>query len=146
MLTGTLVFTAFELGGERLAVAYETKAQEQEHSCFSDTTCSDLVQNQLGLVAVLTGELDGARIGTGVLTAIERADPQCAANLQKALAVATSAIAAIPHPFDQAFLGDDTAPGRRAILAAIEALEQVAEALTFAGHALGYELPMRPGH
>jgi putative iron-regulated protein len=146
LLTGTLVFTAFELGGERLAVAYETKAQEQEHSCFSDTTCSDLVQNQLGLVAVLTGELDGARIGTGVLTAIERADPQCAANLQKALAVATSAIAAIPHPFDQAFLGDDTAPGRRAILAAIEALEQVAEALTFAGHALGYELPMRPGH
>lgn len=145
-LTGTLVFTAFELGGERLAVAYETKDQEQEHSCFSDTSCSDLVQNQLGLVAVLTGELDGVRHGPGLLAAIESTSPEAAENLRHALANTTSAIAAIPHPFDQAFLGADDTKGRKAILAAIEALERQTEALTFAGHALGFDLPLRPGH
>ena len=38
ILTGMLILSGFEMAGERLAVAYETKDQEQEHSCFSDTT------------------------------------------------------------------------------------------------------------
>lgn len=145
-LTGVLVFTAFELGGERLAVAYETKDQEQEHSCFSDTSASDLVQNQLGITAVLTGELDGVRHGPGLLAAIEETSPEAADHLRTAIADTTKAIAAIPQPFDQAFLGTDDAPGRKAMLAAIEALERQAEALTFAGHALGFDLPLRPGN
>ena len=56
------------------------------------------------------------------------------------------ALRAIPHPFDQAILGADDSQGRVALRTAIEALERQAEALTFLGHALGYELPVRPGN
>ena len=34
-----------ELAGERMTVAYETKDQEDEHSCFSDNTNADVVNN-----------------------------------------------------------------------------------------------------
>ena len=50
ILIGVTVLTAFELGGERMVVAYETQDQEQEHSCFSDNTWQDFVSNQLGRV------------------------------------------------------------------------------------------------
>ncbi len=145
-MTGALVFTAFELGGERLTVAYDTQDQEQEHSCFSDTSCSDLVEGHAGLVALLRGTLDGERVGPGLIAAIAAADAECAAMLERRLDAAAAAIAAIPHPFDQAILGKDDAPGRVALRAAIEALEAQAEALAFAGNLLGYELPVRPGN
>lgn len=144
-MTGALVFTAFELGGERLTVAYDTQDQEQEHSCFSDTSCSDLVEGHAGLVALLRGTLDGERVGAGLIAAIAVANADCAALLERRLDAAAAAIAAIPHPFDQAILGKDDAPGRVALRAAIEALEAQAEALAFAGTMLGYELPVRPG-
>ncbi len=145
-MTGALVFTAFELGGERLTVAYDTQDQEQEHSCFSDTSCSDLVEGHAGLVALLRGTLDGERVGPGLIAAIAAANAECAAMLERRLDAASAALAAIPHPFDQAIVGKDDAPGRVALRAAIEALEAQAEALAFAGNVLGYELPVRPGN
>jgi putative iron-regulated protein len=145
-MTGALVFTAFELGGERLTVAYDTQDQEQEHSCFSDTSCSDLVEGHAGLVALLRGTLDGERVGPGLIAAIAAANAECAAVLERRLDAATAAVAAVPHPFDQAIVGKDDAPGRVALRAAIEALEAQAEALAFAGNVLGYELPVRPGN
>jgi putative iron-regulated protein len=145
-LTGALVFTAFELGGERLAVAYETQDQEQEHSCFSDTSCSDLVQGQAGLIAVLTGNLDGEPCAPGLLAAVPAKDAELVALVRRRLEETNAALRAIPHPFDQAILGSDDSAGRVALRLAIEALERQAEALTFLGHSFGYELPVRPGN
>ena len=59
---------------EGLTVAYDTQDQEQEHSCFSDTSCSDLVEGHAGLVALLRGTLDGERVGPGLNAAIAAAD------------------------------------------------------------------------
>ena len=148
MLTGAAVLSAFELCGERLAVAYETKDQEQEHSCFSDTTWADLQANQRGIVALLCGD-DTTAAATAaapsLLTLIRRRDADVAAHLHRSLTITTQALHAIPQPFDQAFLGADDSKGRGAIRAAIEALEQQAEAIAIAGRLLGHELPMRPG-
>jgi putative iron-regulated protein len=144
MLTGSAVLTAFELEGERLAVAYETRDAEQEHSCFSDTTTQDLVANQLGIVAVLTGASEGDIKAPGLLEYLRARRPDAAALLESALAETTTRIRAIPAPFDQAFLGDDETVGRRAIRAAMEALERQAEAIVLAGLVLGYELPLEP--
>jgi putative iron-regulated protein len=143
MLTGVAVLTAFELAGERLAVAYETRDQEQEHSCFSDTTGSDLRANVRGIRAVF----DGGRgtSGPSLLDLVRAHDPALAQALARALSASEAAVAAIPEPFDQAFLGEDDAPGRRAMLLAIEALERQAELIVIAGRVLGYELPLRPG-
>ena len=48
-----------ELAGERIAVAYDTKDQEDEHSCFSDNTTVDIVGNTIGIRMIYTGEYDG---------------------------------------------------------------------------------------
>lgn len=144
MLAGAAILTAFELCGERLAVAYETRDQEQEHSCFSDTTCADLVANQKGIVAVFRDS--GAANGTHDLLGLVRAkDAAAADHLRQCLDATLAAMSAIPAPFDQAFLGADDAPGRRAIRAAMQALDQQAEAITIAGRLLGFDLPLRPG-
>ena len=73
---GTLV--AVELAGERLLVAYETKDQEDEHSCFSDNTHNDIIGNLLGVENVLSGRLQGVDgttwRGTGLLDVVAAVD------------------------------------------------------------------------
>lgn len=144
-LTGVLILTAFELCGERLAVAYETQDQEQEHSCFSDTTSQDLVADQLGIQAVFEGDSNTPDHAT-LLALVRSKDQAIADHLNYCLHATMIALRAIPQPFDQAILGADDSPGRIAILRAIEALEQQAEAIAIAGKLLGYDLPVRPGN
>lgn len=144
ILIGVTVLTAFELGGERMVVAYETQDQEQEHSCFSDNTWQDFVSNQLGLMAVVFGgEVDGKR-GPGLIELI-RGERELADALEASLRRTEKALRAIPKPFDQAFLGDDDSPGRKAMLHAIESLEQQTEVLLIVGKQLGHDLPVEPG-
>jgi putative iron-regulated protein len=145
MLAGACVLTAFELAGERLTVALETRDQEQEHSCFSDTTHADLVANQAGIDAMLRGRATGAGKGPGLLALVRARDPALASLANDVAAATTRAIAAIPAPFDQAFLGGDDAPGRRAIAAAVAALERQAEVLQLVGKTFGLDLPLQPG-
>ncbi|MCK5944009.1 MAG: iron-regulated protein [Planctomycetes bacterium] len=144
MLVGVTVLTAFELGGERLVVAYETRDQEQEHSCFSDSTLQDLVSNQLGIMAVVLGcDVDGRR-GPGLVELVrDRRD--IADEVERALRRADQALRAIPAPFDRALLGEDGSRPRRALRRAIESLEQQAEVLLVVGRQLGHELPLQPG-
>jgi putative iron-regulated protein len=145
MLTGAITLTSFELAGERLAVAYETRDQEQEHSCFSDTTCDDLVANQRGIDAIFRGGL-GEPTSHDLLGLVRGKDPAVAELLAARLDATMAALRAIPAPFDQAFLGPDDGPGRTAIRRAITALEEQAEAIAIAGGVLGYDLPLRRGN
>lgn len=144
MLTGALVLTAFELGGERLAVAYETKDQEQEHSCFSDTSCQDFVADQLGIVQVFQAGADEAK-QPGLLALIAAKDASLARSLNQQLEATLARMRAIPSPFDAAMRGADDSPGRLAIRAAMDALDAQAELLSIAGQVFGFELPVHPG-
>lgn len=142
ILVGITVLTAFELGGERMAVAYETRDQEQEHSCFSDNSCADFVDDQLGILAVLRG--DPATTTPGLCALVAATDPKAAAALERAGTAVLTRVRAIPSPFDQAMRGDDSSAGRRAIGAALAALDDQVEALLIAGRLLGHDLPVRP--
>ena len=54
-----------ELAGERMYVALTNKDQEDEHSCFSDNTHRDIVQNFMGIKNVWEGKygsIDGAAV------------------------------------------------------------------------------------
>ncbi len=144
MLTGALVLTAFELAGERLAVAYETKDQEQEHSCFSDTSCQDFVADQLGIVQMFQAGTDEAK-QPGLLALIAAKDAPLARSLHQQLESTLARMRAIPSPFDVAMRGADDSPGRLAIRAAMDALDAQAELLAIAGQAFGFELPVHPG-
>jgi len=141
MLQGMVILSGFEMAGERLAVAYETKDQEEEHSCFSDTTHRDFIANQRGIRAVWrgTGEQPGLR-------ALAMRDHEGTARAVDAAIESTLAAAqSVPAPFDQAVLGDDDQPGRRAVLALIQALEAQAELLAALGLEFGMTIALRPG-
>lgn len=124
ILTGMAMLAGFELASERLAVAYETQSQEDEHSCFSDTTHLDLIHNIKGIRNVWLGTFGEVKgrgmrdlalsLDEGLADRITRGVDQCLANAGQ-----------IPVPFDQAVLGDDDAPGRKKILRCIESLEQL---------------------
>lgn len=116
-----------ELRGERLTVPYETRDQENEHSCFSDTTQQDVVNDALGIENVCLGRYprrEGPPVhGPGVCALIASVDAPLGATLQKQIAASVSAAQHIPAPFDQALLGPDTSAGRRAIKHAMAALD-----------------------
>jgi putative iron-regulated protein len=143
-LSGCVVLTAFELGGERLTVPFETRDQEQEHSCFSDTTLADLAANQDGIRAVCLGVAGGPHGGIAAL--LGDGQRPLADLLTKRLDATSAALRAIPAPFDQAILGADDTPGRLAIAAAIRAMEEQTEVLLLVGAHFGFELPLKPGN
>jgi putative iron-regulated protein len=125
---GTLVFG--ELRGERLVVPFTLKDRENEHSCFSDTTHLDLLHDMLGVRNVWEGRYrssDGRNdhAGPGLRDLAHAADPALAGEVEARIA---AAIDALRHPaldpFELAVLGDDAAPGRRAIQAALDRLAE----------------------
>lgn len=144
VLAGMIILSGFELSGERLAVPYETQDQEEEHSCFSDNTHVDLLANQEGVLAVYHGAARGGR-GPGVRVIAQQVSPTLAARLDEELEASRVALRGIPIPFDRAIRGGDEAPGRRAVLAALEAVERQAQTLAILARELGYEVAILPG-
>lgn len=140
ILQGVASLSSTELAGERLIVAYETKEQEDEHSCFSDTTHIDMEFNALGIANVHAGRyrrVDGSVLeGPGLDALLRARDPELAARLSRQVEASLAAARAIPAPFDQAVLGPDSAPGRKAIHAAIGAFQEQAVTLSEAASLL----------
>ena len=56
IITGIGEMSRGELAGERMTVAYDARSQEDEHSCFSDNTISDIVANAAGIQRVYSGD------------------------------------------------------------------------------------------
>jgi putative iron-regulated protein len=123
-----------ELAGERLTVPYATKSQENEHSCFSDTTHTDMALDALGIQNVCLGRYarpDGAVLaGPGLCDFIAKQRPELAKMLRADLAASVARAESIPPPFDRAILGSDTAKGRMAVRQAIQAFERQTETLS----------------
>ena len=122
ILRGIGALTAGELAGERIAVAYETKDQEDEHSCFSDNTNADIVNNAIGIQNVYLGELPGRRpAARASRPRRRRSTPSSTPTLRAQLDEQRWRWPRrFPAPFDQLILGDDDDPGRAALLAALD--------------------------
>lgn len=144
ILTGLVVLSGFEMAGERLAVAFETRDQEQEHSCFSDTTHNDFEANQLGIMTVWRSKAKDGR-ETGLAKLAHALSKENAEDLDRLLEKSLAAIRAIPKPFDRAIQAPDGSPARTAVEGAIIALEQQAEALAALALELGHDIALRPG-
>lgn len=137
VLTGPALLAGFEMSGERMAVALETRDQEEEHSCFSDTTHLDFRANVEGIREVLAGN-DGA------IAAIRARDPAAAARVDEALARALRAVNAMPAPFDRAVRSPDGSAERARITEAMESLESLSDAIGAGARAMGLSLPSEP--
>ena len=140
IITGVGELSRGELAGERMNVAYTERSQEDEHSCFSDNTTRDIIGNARGVEIVLVGAYPGGEAsGPGVLDAVASADSELAERLRQELKASLAAVTAIPAPFDRHLrdgVSDDD-PGRRAVLAAIEALGALTDAIVAAASAIG---------
>ncbi len=136
ILTGLGSLSAGELGGERLSVAFETRDQEDEHSCFSDVTRDDLANDAIGIQNGYLGRY-GDLDGPGIDDLVRQADPALDATVQQQLAASILAVQAIPQPFDQAIIGADDSPGRVAVQAAITSLFAQGDSLSSVAEALG---------
>jgi putative iron-regulated protein len=144
-LKGLAQLSGPELSGERMTVPYETKSQENEHSCFSDSTGRDLLGNARGVENVCLGRYqraDGRSVqGDGICALVRRSDPVLGQQLEATIRESVRRVEAIPQPFDQAILGDDGAPGRVALRAAIGSLQKQAELIEAARARLGLSEP-----
>lgn len=141
MLTGIGVLSKSELSGERLFVAYDNQNQEDEHSCFSDNTHRDIINNAQGIDNVLRGQYtrpDGTVIsGPSLLSLLTAQDPALSAQVGALADTALAAVGQIHVPFDQAIV---TAEHRPAVLAAVNALQDLGDALAQAAGVLGLQI------
>ncbi|HIG27439.1 MAG TPA: iron-regulated protein, partial [Verrucomicrobiales bacterium] len=126
ILIGIGILSGPELSGERLTVAYVTKEQEEEHSCFSDTTHLDMINNARGIRNIYMGtyrRINGEVVsGKGIHHLLMEMDSEFADEMNGWVQASLDLARKIPPPFDQAILGKRTAPGRIAIKALINAL------------------------
>ncbi|MCA9868166.1 MAG: hypothetical protein KC410_16900 [Anaerolineales bacterium] len=141
ILTGLGVLSKSELSGERMFVAYDNQDQEDEHSCFSDNTHRDIINNARGIYNVWTGaytRTDGTVVsGRSPADLLAVADSGLATRLQTLAEAALAGTQAIHVPFDQAIIDAEYRP---AVLAAVNALQDQGDALAQAANVLGLQI------
>lgn len=137
ILTGMGTLSKAELSGERMAVAVESGDQEDEHSCFSDNTHVDIIQNAQGIQNVLMGEYrrtNGAVVkGPGVINLLEKS---LADSFMETSNKTMVDVYAIPVPFDQAILDSE---GQALIQESITSLRKQGDLVVLAAKDLGIE-------
>jgi putative iron-regulated protein len=141
MLTGIGVLSKSELAGERMFTAYDNQDQEDEHSCFSDNTHRDIINNTQGVANVYRGSytrLDGTEIsGSGLSAVVDIANPDLNAQILEQLDLTLQLTQEIPVPFDQAIVSAD---GRPLVLDAVFALQDQGDLIAAAAGALGISI------
>ncbi len=137
MLTGMGAMANAELAGERMTVAYKNRGQEDEHSCFSDTTNADVRGNALGIENVYLGRYDSSD-GPGLDELVRKVDPALDDQMKRELATTSAALEAMQSvPFDAAIAAPDGSPERQNVLKVIQALKAEAQTIARIGAALG---------
>ena len=133
MLTGAAYLAGHEMASERLSVALDSGMQEDEHSCFSDTTWQDFVWDLAGIKRVYYG-VDGT---PSIAALVHRLQPRLALDMEQRFAEAERRLAALPDPFDRMLAAAPGSAEREAGEAAVRALQNLAAGLRDSGRALG---------
>lgn len=127
IFTGMIVLSGFETGGERLQVALDSGDQEDEHSCFSDNTHRDMIQDVQGVKNVWTGtytRVDGSKVeGVGISEVVRQIDAELAGKLDKSIDESLRLANALEIPFDQEIARTNT-EGRARVRALIDSLRK----------------------
>lgn len=135
ILTGMIVLSGFETGGERLQSALDSGDQEDEHSCFSDNTHRDMVQDIQGVLNVWQGSYQrtggGVVSGVGLRDVITLVDADLSAQIDARIAQSLSLAKALQPPFDQEIaIGNPAGRARvQALVTSLRTQEQLLQAL-----------------
>ena len=148
ILLGMTLLSGFELAGERILVAYESKAQEDEHSCFSDTTHNDAIYDIIGIKNVWTGKYtraDGSVIdGPGIRDFGSSVDAELTEKIDNSLSSALKKSMEVPRPFDQAILAEEGSATSKSIISLIEELESTADSFVVMAEKSGVKVSREP--
>ena len=138
MIVGLGTMSYGELASERMQVALLTSDQEEEQSCFSDTTHLAIRGNAQGIEDFYLGARrspDGERVAGASLSAlVRRLDPELDARVLRAFEATRARVDALVAaaeagtPFDEQIAADDH-DGRARVQALIDALREQTEAL-----------------
>jgi putative iron-regulated protein len=134
-----IILAGFETGGERVQAALTSGDKEDEHSCFSDNTHRDMIQDVQGIVNVFNGTY-GSVSGTGIKAVIEATNPALAADIETKLGEALAAANALPIPFDQAIALSNT-EGRAVVENLVVKLRSTESAMESAFTLFGLTIP-----
>jgi putative iron-regulated protein len=133
MFTGVAALAEVEMAGERMNVPLLSSDQEEEQSCFSDTSSEDLRANAAGIEHVYYARYtrrDGTTVtGPSLADLVKKTDPRVATEVEERIARTRETLQAVRNPFDREILQDNK-EGQARIQAGIDALR--AEALSFA--------------
>jgi len=143
MLTGMAALSEVEMAGERMNVPLLSGDQEEEQSCFSDTSADDLRFDHTGIEHVYYAHYtrsNGEVIsGPSLADLVKKADPRVAEEVDARLARTREALSAIRNPFDREILPDNK-DGRARLQAGIDALR--AQALSIGRAATSLQIFM----
>jgi putative iron-regulated protein len=131
MLTGASNYAFAELASERLSVGLDSGSQEDEHSCFSDTSISDLQAGVAGIELLFSDQ------GAGLLKLLTPIDRQSSAELRKAIARAKQSATQMPQPMDQLLLSAPGAKSRQKAERMVTDLNALARAIASFGRQAG---------
>ena len=139
MMAGIAFLVSHEFKDDRLAVGLDSGDQEDEHSCFSDTSKQDYIYDFAGVKQVWTGN-DGTtqRPGLRLLFIGEYAD--LGARLDAAFADTEIKIAALGDPWDQVLATPAGSPEKLAGEEVVKGLILVGKTLVEVGNTLGVKV------
>ena len=127
MLTGIATLSGFEMASERLATALDSGSQEDEQSCFSDSTHVDILANAMGVANVYFGRNE----------LVQAANPDLDRYLEERLQTTIELARELDQPFDQTLASPKGSPERAKVEALVLSLQTQADLLKYAASALG---------
>jgi putative iron-regulated protein len=136
ILNGVAVLAGSEMMSERMAVGLDSGDQEDEHSCFSDTTHQDFVFDAKGIENIWTGKYTGSE-GPGIRALIEKVDGGLATEIDGLIADTNAKLAALGDPWDQVLAAPADSQARKDAEAAVKSLGALGEGFRKAGEKLG---------
>jgi putative iron-regulated protein len=139
MLTGIITLAEVEMASERMNVPLLSGDQEEEQSCFSDTSTEDLRSNAVGIESVYFGRYEspsGKRIqGPSLAATVRTADPRIADEIEARLTRTNEALQAVRSPLDRE-IQPDNKDGQARVQAAIDSLHSQTVSFTRVAKAL----------
>jgi putative iron-regulated protein len=145
MITGMTALAEVEMAGERMNVSLLSGDQEEEQSCFSDTSADDLRHNAQGIENVYLGRYkraDGSVVsGPALVDLVKASDARVAEEMTDRMTRVRETLAAIHDPYDREIQAEN-AEGKARVQAGIDALR--AEAQSFARVALSLKIFLSP--
>ena len=139
IMAGIAFLTSHEFKSDRLAVGLDSGDQEDEHSCFSDTTKQDYIYDFAGVKQVWTGD-DGTAKRLGLRSLFVGDYAALGAKLDAAIAKTETNIAALGDPWDQVLASPAGSPQKLAGEEMLKNLEEVGSIMREIGNTLGVKV------